>query len=181
MATLLDSYSEANIDDFDILRVTTRLADGNTFLSPVTIPLHSVKWFLLKVGSPSGNIFAKIYNLTGTVGTNGKPTGSPIATSDPIDISTLTGSYQGIEFKFTGSNSITLNAGSHYGVSIEYYTGGDSSNYLQLGLDSSSPSWSNNSFLFISGSWSSTLSADDAFPFYIYGQLPTGQGVIGFE
>jgi len=89
--------------------------------------------------SPTGSAYAKLYAHTGTFGTStGKPTGDPLATSAALDVSTLTESYELKEFSsFTGT--LTLSNGTPYFITIEY-SGGDATNYLYVGADSSSPS-----------------------------------------
>lgn len=56
-------------------------------------------------GTITGNIFAKIYAITGTSGSSAIPTGSALATSDAIDVSTIaSGVNQNYSFNFSGAN-----------------------------------------------------------------------------
>lgn len=166
---LVDSYSETNTDDFDWQSSANNIGDGETFSTSSSLPLYSSKFYLLKVGSPTGNIVSKIYNYSGTPGTNAIPSGAALATSDAISIATLTGSYQLIEFLFTGANAITLAATSKYVITVEY-SGGDNSNKLQVGWDSSSPTrpGQNISLRLSSGTWFGGNSSQ-AVVFYVYG------------
>ncbi|MEK7112866.1 MAG: right-handed parallel beta-helix repeat-containing protein, partial [Patescibacteria group bacterium] len=88
----LDSYSEANKDNSYALRSSAGSARGvaQTFdVGATTSILTSAKFHLAKVGSPTGNAVAKIYALTGSSGTTGKPTGTALAVSNNFDVSTL--------------------------------------------------------------------------------------------
>ena len=59
---------------------------------------------------PTGNVIVYLYAHTGTYGVNGKPTGSPLATSDPILASTLPTTQQLVTFTFSGANRIILSS-----------------------------------------------------------------------
>lgn len=171
--TLLGSVPESGQDDFDWLGSANNWGDGSTFSSGSTIALYSSKFYLLKDGSPTGNIVSKIYNYTGTPGTNAKPTGSALATSATYNIASLTGSYQLIEFLFTGVNAISLTGGTKYFVTVEYQ-GGDASNKLRVGWDSSSPpsGAGNNVALQLSGgTWLGGNNTQSDI-FYVYGGVP---------
>ena len=171
--TLLGSVPESGADDFDWLGSANNWGDGSTFSSASTIPLYSSKFYLLKVGSPTGNIVSNIYNYTGTPGTNAKPTGSALATSATYNVASLTGSYQLIEFLFTGGNAISLTGSQKYFVTVEYQ-GGDSSNKLQVAWDSSSPpsGAGNNVALQLSGgTWLSGNNTQSDI-YYVYGGTP---------
>lgn len=122
----------------------------------------------MKTGSPTGTMYAKVYAITGTYGTDATPTGAALATSDGVDVASLTTSYNLITFTFSGANRITLTADTYYAVIVEY-AGGDSSNYLRVGADNSSPShdgnrigWSNSS-----STWSASSTTDVCFYVYI--------------
>lgn len=142
----LDSYSEANKDGNYALRSTAGSARGvaQTFdVGATTSILTSVKFHLAKVGSPTGNAVAKIYALTGSAGTTGKPTGTALAVSNNFDVSTLTTSFVLTTLNFSGLDQITLSASTTYCVAIEY-SGGNTSNYLSVGRDDSAPSHAGN-------------------------------------
>jgi hypothetical protein len=75
---------------------TFKLIDGDHNLTRVVFKLS-------KVGSPIGNDSKVcLYATTGTLGTDSKPTGNALATSNLFDISTLTGSLTEINFTFNG-------------------------------------------------------------------------------
>lgn len=156
----IDSYSESNQDSYlNTSSSTGAFGQAITFGSEEDI--GSVKFYMMKSGSPTGSMYAKIYAATGTVGTDAVPTGSVLATSESVDVSTLTGSFALVEFVF--SSAYTASAGD-YCIVVEY-TSGDDSNYVRGGSDTSSPSHSGNS-CYYPGSWSSYT---DDMCFYVLG------------
>ena len=109
----------------------------------LTIPLTQINAMLSKSGSPTGNVYAKLYATSG-----GAPTGSALATSDAIDIAGLATVAAEIEFIFSGTY-YQMESGTAYAVSIEY-AGGDSSNYLEVHKSNDS-----NIEYYNGGSWTS--------------------------
>lgn len=81
--------------------------------------LADAQFKLYKTSSPTGSIYAKVYAHTGTFGTSSVPTGSPLATSDAVDVSTLGGSAAWVTFTFSGAEKITLTAATNYVVVID--------------------------------------------------------------
>jgi hypothetical protein len=116
---------------------------GQSFYNDSIRYLNSCKFYLKKVGSPTGNAYAKLYAHSGTFGSSSTGTGEAIATSGAVDVSTLGTSYSLIEFTFTGANKILLSADTNYVIVVSYY-GTDSSNYISIGSDESSPVHSGN-------------------------------------
>lgn len=159
---VIDAYSEGNKTS-DLLtyaagnsrQAQSFTGDGNT--------LALAKFYLKKLGSPTGNITAYIYDDTGTFGSTGTPTGAALATSDTVDISTLTTSYQLVDFTFSGANQITITNAANYFLVIEY-NAGDGSNALHVGADSSGVHPGN--LAQYNGSWAAVGTWD--VPFYIY-------------
>ena len=142
MSTIIDSYSESNSNANVVIREGVQLSIGQSFTANNSV-LSSCKFYLQKTGSPTGNATATIYAHSGTYGTDSIPTGSALATSENIDVSTFPISNQLIEFTFTGENKITLTNETYYIVTVNY-SGGDSSNCIYLGEDTSSPTSSGN-------------------------------------
>lgn len=115
--------------------------------------LKNVQFFLKKTGSPTGNATVKIYAETHATafGTDSIPTGAALATSTTnLDVSTLTTSYQWLNFAFDGT--FTPVNGTHYCVSIEY-SAGSTGNVVNVKLDSTTNS--KNYSDFFSGAWAS--------------------------
>lgn len=118
-------------------------------------------------GSPTGDIYAKVYAHSGTFGTSSVPTGTALATSESIDAADVVAQGVG-EYRFrfnqvTTDNNIQLTA-SYYVVTLEY-TGGDASNYLYAYYDQGAAGAEpgNMSERAVSGGTWSALANDDAY------------------
>lgn len=98
--------------------------------------MSSVKFYLKKVGSPTGNVTVELRTHSGTLGTSSIPTGVALAISNTLDITTLTTSYQLIEFTFPWYFQYLFTA-TNFCVTVNY-SGGDVSNCLNVGYNSSS-------------------------------------------
>jgi len=144
--TIASSYSESNQDS------TLPLYSGSNTQAGQTVDgnggkVSYARFYLRKLGSPTGNVRAYMYAASG-----GVPTGGILATSQNVDISTLSTSYALIRFRFQTSQRITMASGTNnYAVVVEY-TGGDVSNRLEVGYDASSPGHSGSAATY-SGSW----------------------------
>lgn len=162
MAQIVDSYSESNYSDASEIYFEGYLKYAQSFTGDGGI-LESAKFYLKKSGSPTGNIYAKIYSHLGDFGdyTSAEPN-ELIATSDAFDVSTLTTTLALTTFTFSGVNKITLANGTYYFVSIEYVA--TDANVIFIGHDNTSPSHSGTAaHEFSSGNWSG-----DAFDFIFY-------------
>ena len=160
---IVDSY------DVDYCEATSFLYFGDDIKAAQSFTgksakLKNCKWYAKKYGNPTGDIIAKLYAHSGTYGVSSIPTGEPLATSNPIDITTLTEFFKLITFSFEGAEQYELVEGTYYCISIEY-SGGDSSNHLKLGRSISSPTHSGNR-AFYNDSWYFMPTHD--FIFYVY-------------
>jgi hypothetical protein len=155
---------------------------GESFSCPGFYILESCKFFLsIYSGTPTGNLYAKLYTHTGTFNsTTGKP-GIVLATSDPVDIQTnLTSNLALITFTFSGINRIKLQKNRYFLVLDGSQFTGNSSNDIKHG-----DSYFTNQFLGRQSystngtTWTSTWPADMCF--YLYGTpyTPT-YGFINF-
>lgn len=132
--------------------------------------LANVVFYLSKTNTPSGNAVAKVYAHSGTFGTSSIPTGTALATSQTVDVTTLTGSLTETTFYFSTQNqNPVLAAATKYVVTIEY-SSGTSTNTVNVAANSSTVHGGNLS-TFASSTWTAD-SAKDA-----YFRLRTG-GVI---
>lgn len=175
MSVLVDSYSESNGGTNGSVRDDLYLRWGQSFTATAGV-LDSAKFSIKRVGSPTGNLVATIYAHTGTYGTNtGKPTGSAIATSDPIDVSTISTTQALVTFTFTGANKITLVDATKYCVVLERSGGSawNGSNYIWVLCDNSSPTHSGTTVYYTS-SWNAYGAGVVDTPFYVYVDDPTG-------
>ena len=104
---------------------------GQSFYNQYGGSLTNVSVKLKKTGSPGGSIYVTLYAMTGTSGTDGKPTGSfLVASSNYLDASSLTTSYVSTLFTFP---SYTLADNTNYVAVFSYNSGGDGSNYVTIG------------------------------------------------
>ena len=164
--TLVDSYSETNFDGSRGIHSQDNDGLGQCFTPSTSGTLESVKFYMYKEGTPTGNAVVKLYAITGIYGTSGIPTGSVLATSDNFDVSTLTDSFAKREIGFTGANKYNVTASTHYAVVIEF-SGGNSTNRIEVAHDGSSPTHNGNSFALDGGSYWVSSDLDLIFEVYV--------------
>lgn len=171
---VVDSYSEANKDSQMYVSAggTSVDAIGQAFHNENTLTLKNADFYVAKVGSPTGSVYVKIYALSGQYGVSAVPTGSPLAVSDPVDVSALATThptYALKTFTFSGDNQIILQENTNYFVVLEY-GGGDDSNKMGVGVDTSSPSHGGNYSYTLDGtSWINPSEIDVCF--YVRGLI----------
>lgn len=147
-------------------------AIGESFQCP-TYPsgynLTKVSFQFRIFGSPIGNVTAVLYSMTGTLGTNGKPTGSALATSENFDVSSANTSY--IWYNFTFSSAYNLVSGQNYCITLQNPTSGtiDDSNFVIPRL-SIFDEYVGNAFYYRLGVWNTTETATWDVNFIIYGE-----------
>jgi hypothetical protein len=165
---IIDSYSESHYA-LDIYVFAGHGKAAQSFTGNGTSLVEAV-FYIHKRGSPTGNIVASLYAHTGTFGSTGTPTGAPLATSNPVDITTLSSSTYAL-IPFTFPSPYTVAAGTHYFISIEYADAGSYiSNSLEVGVDSPSPTAPGN-FSGYASSWTADASMDICF--YVYSGFVT--------
>lgn len=105
-------------------------AYGQSFHAPSDVPrrLISGSFNIKKVLAPTGNIYMKLYEHSGVFGTSSLPTGIALAASAAVDVATLGTSFADVTFTFSDG---VLIPGRDYVITVEY-TGGDSSNYVEI-------------------------------------------------
>lgn len=79
--------------------------------------LHSVKILMSSSPQTRGKFTARVYPMTGEYGKSGVPSGAPIASSAPVDASTIPSVDTMFEFVFQGA--VPLTAGKQYVVTAE--------------------------------------------------------------
>lgn len=160
--TVDEYYSLPSVDDND-------KAVGQSFTNDTKAILTSCKFYILKSGSPTGNCYAKLYAHSGAYGTESIPTGSALATSDAVAVSSIGGSGSLITFTFSGANQYVMQAGTYYVIVVEYTGGTPGTNIIQVGGDVTSSSHDGNWCLYkVSTNWNYAASRDLAF--YVYGK-----------
>jgi len=172
--TQISNYSESNQSSLAAVgsEDTDRVSELGQSFTAIGVNLGRVDMYIKKVGSPTGNAVAILYAHTGTFGSTGTPTGAALATSDVFDVSTLTTSLELKSFNFSGAEQYSLVNGTNYFIALKYITG-DDSNYVQWGLDGSSPSHAGNKANKTNGTWSANSAQDFCFWLYSTGTVPT--------
>lgn len=167
-----DAFSEATTnntlpvgDVFDGIGQSF-VGDGRT--------LNGAQFYLRKNGSPTGNAVAKIYAST-LMGGFRVPTGTALATSANLDVSTLTTSNAWKRLAFTGVNKIALTAGTIYVLTLEY-AGGSSGNDLKFPIDTIALAHSGDGS-FLTGSWNPDVMD---VPFVVHTEGPYA-AEVGYE
>lgn len=167
---VIDSYSEANRtgDSSQLFSSANPNFIGQTFSCSITSRPTKATLYLSKIGSPTGSAVAKLYALTGTSGTDGKPTGAVLVASASVDVSTLSTSPTLTDFTF--STTFSLSAGVTYCLALDC-TGvtGSAGNGVLWGRDTTSPSHSGNEFLSGDGGSTFTTVTSVDLCFYVYG------------
>ena len=77
--------------------------------------------YLRKVGLPTGHLIARIYNISGDRMCDAKPTGSPLASSEPVDIASLGAGFTGKTFVFGGT--LEVEDGDEFCFAVEVTDG----------------------------------------------------------
>jgi hypothetical protein len=117
-------------DYFSIGDGSTKSKLGESFIIQADYTITKAQFYLMKIGSPTGSITAKIYATTGME--DKICTGSALAISSNVDVSALNSdNYELVDFNFPG---IALSAGECYAVILEY-PGGSTGNAVVAGID----------------------------------------------
>jgi hypothetical protein len=173
--TLLDSLSVNFTNGADFFNLYHEFptyeisAVGQCFTVPSdsNYTLSKVLFYVNKTGSPVGSLCARIYDLTGTYGTTGKPTGNSLAVSDPVAMTYIGNNYTLITFSFSSSNRIVLGASEKYGaaVVVNQATTIDGSNFFNVAVNTTTTSHSGNTFYYPSTTWTE-FASDTIFSVY---------------
>jgi len=159
------STAQSDIFGFELKAVGFNQGTGQTFTSLGKVTVDNTELYLKKIGSPTGNATVSIYSTTGTV-----PNITPdavLATSDNVDVSTISSIFELVTFTFSGANQITLEQGITYAL-VFTYTGGDNSKNIAVAANYSysATSYTQN-FVVYNGSWTTNQYAHLCF--YLYG------------
>jgi len=163
---LVDSYDAGSVAVIDNLSATSSVWKGGQSITGKTGKLSSCKFYLKKTGLPTGNAVAELYAHSGTFGTDSKPTGAVLATSDNFDVSTLTTSLALVTFNFSGVNRINLVNGTKYCI-ICSYGGGDGSKYLSIGGKATGGTHGGNYMEYNITTWAAFSAIDTYFFVYV--------------
>ena len=161
---LADSYPVSNFTG--IWPVYSPQSQFGQSFTAVGGALDSAVFNLSKNADSAGNAYALLYAHSGTFGVDGVPTGTPLATSSPVDATTL-GTLTGELVTFHFDNTVTLTEGEKYVIVLQYT--GAWPNPLNLGFDGDSPTHEGNAAKF-TDHWEPYVAYDNIF--YVY-QTPT--------
>lgn len=154
-----DSYTTAGVSDI------LGTEEGQTFTSAVSGPLSRVTFQLYRVGNPVNNIVARLYNITGTSGIDGVPSGVAIATSNIVAGSTLPTVSQDQVFTFSGSNQVTLTKGQSYAITVDAGAVVDP-DHVFISFDETDVTHAGN-FVYFAGTWQFDTFPDIPFSVYV--------------
>jgi len=109
------------------------LMQGQSFYSNDGGTLGSIVFRLSKDGSPTGNAYAKIFAMEGDYGTTSVGTGEALATSAPLDVSTI--AVSSVEdYTFSFSPNVTLQPDTYYVITLDY-SGGTGTDFIYIWCD----------------------------------------------
>lgn len=178
-APFVDGYDVSNSNaNFTLVGTGGFNQVGQTFMGNGS-RINTAYFWVTKIGAPTGPIYARLYNVTGTYGSTALPTGSAIASSTSIDASTISTTSTLYAFPFT--TPYLLANGTPYAVTLDVT--GDSfggSDRLSLRNTLSSGTHAGNRATYdnlISFAWTTSASQDICF--MVTGNPPfTGSGAM---
>lgn len=156
--------SNLTYDTFNLLYSGSTIAVSQSFQSGFGGILRKAVFKLSKYGSPTGNIYAKLYAHSGTFGTSSIPTGSALATSAAILASTV--QALSADFEFIFETPYNLSASTNYCIVLEY-NDGNSSNRIQSYFNSTNIH--NGNYASYISSWAADSAKDMYFKIYTEG------------
>lgn len=121
--------------------------------------LSSVSFRIARVLAPTGTLVAKLFAITGTYGSSAIPTGTELATSKTIDVSTLGTTAEDIIFMFDyqSGTDYTIASGTDYAVTLEFTsTSSSATNYIAVSYNNTSVVSGNSSLYTVANGWSVT-------------------------
>ena len=181
MTTLLDGHSESNYNidgELSVVHpssISALSAVGQAFKVKTVgemYKLTQLKVYLRKVGNPTGHLVAKLYAMTGTYGTDAKPTGSPLATSELIDMANIGTGYGEVAFNFT--DEYIVEKDQPYPIAVQVNDGTvNYSNRIEFKFSSGSKATHDgNQFGYTESAWYSYSPFDLCF--LVYGEYYEG-------
>lgn len=162
----LSSYSETNQDSLLNLDNAT-VGVSQSFTTPAATANTNARgcfaraaFYLKKIGTPAGNIVAKLYAHSGTFGASSIPTGAALATSDSVVASSLTTSLALVSFVFPAA-WYQFAANTNYVIALEYT--GTATDYVQVGYDASAAGHAGNKATYNGSTWTAQATEDCCF------------------
>lgn len=179
MALIIDSYQDTASPGAERLNGTITKS-AQSFNASASVELNRVHFYLARVGTLTGNLTAVLYAHSGTFGTSSVPTGSALATSTTVDVTTLSTSPTFTWEEFTFTTPFTLTKDTKYTLSCESDAGGDGTNYARVAKDQPSGHAGNQSDF--GASWTASSIDDQLFIAFFDGadSLPRRFSMMGF-
>ena len=171
MSALINVYDETHANG-NLYGFSTK---AQTFYNGGKSTLTSSAFYIANGNSATGSVVSCIYSLGGEPNKSGIPS-ALLATSDSIDISTISSSLSKVSFTFSGVNQIELLANMYYVVSIEPTI---TSGYLDVQDDEDIQYYLGNMSAKIGGFWVSATPSGLGTPypfnmvFWVYGDFPS--------
>ena len=125
--------------------------------------LSNAVFYLKKTNTPTGDAVAKVYTHSGAYGTTSIPTGTALATSETLDVTTLTTGYLEYRLRFIGDNNITLGNGTDYCVTFEYTETPGATHTVDVGYDTGGAHGGNMAVRAVSGGAWTYQGSDDTY------------------
>jgi hypothetical protein len=116
---------------------------------------------IAKTGTPTGNVYAKLYPHVGPFGTSSAPNtdDTPFAISDAISAASLSTTIGAVEFTFSGSAQYNMTSALDYCIAI-CYNGGDASNGVVVSANNTDTGIGNPGYTYSESTWTAVSSQD---------------------
>lgn len=108
---------------------------GQSLMSHTTAQLQVMQFVLSKVGSPTGYAYAQLYSSAGTFNSSSNGYGTLLATSNPVDVSTIAASEGWQLFQFSGANRYEMANDTAYIIAVTCVASSPG-NYIRMHLNS---------------------------------------------
>lgn len=162
MADVLDQ-SQTNSGNLNTIRfnATTNVKVGQSFVPSVTAELSKMTFKNKRIGSPSGSVWAELYDDNGS----GLPN-TQLATSDTRNVTTISTSETDYDWVFSGANRVELSSGTKYHVVMSGDWSFSTSNGIQIATTSASDDYASGDHIYYTTSWNAYTPDDMYFKSY---------------
>lgn len=162
-AQVIDSYVANPSASVYFAMADASFTVGQSFTSlPDITTLISAQFYLKKLGVVAGSITAIVKAHSGVYGTSSLPDGVAVATSDAVDVATITADFASITFNFSGGNQIHLAENTHYTIELSY-GGASAGNEIHVAASSDNGGHDGNAFYSVAAVYALSLGVDTIF------------------
>jgi len=147
MSVICDSYFDESYDTLSYMFYEGGWEGIGQAFSGNGGKLESAQFYMMHSNDATGTAYAKIYHIMWNFGSSAVPLYPlvALATSDPIDVSTIADERELVTFTFSGVNQIILGATTKYIVTLEVETESVHPDYLYAYVHHVEPTHSGNS------------------------------------